>query len=59
MLRDVTQKAQNEHLKYQGPHQKYGVNDARVLTVLARIHVKPHISDRKNNLEFLKILSSK
>lgn len=61
----LTQRARDGHMVRQRRHHVYDVNDARCVTVLAIIHVDPHISSRRVEKEhgiprrtFLRILET-
>ncbi|EFN70922.1 hypothetical protein EAG_00265, partial [Camponotus floridanus] len=46
-IRDLKIRAQNGQLVRVRRHHRYDENDVRVLTVLAAVHVDPHISSRQ------------
>jgi len=46
-IRRLTQRARNGHLVRQRRHHEFNENDARVITVLAVVHLDPHISTRQ------------
>lgn len=46
-IRDLTARAREGRLHRERRHHEYGENDNRVLTVLALVHLNPHISSRE------------
>jgi len=46
-IQRLTQRARNGHLVRQRQHHKFNENDARVITVLAVVHLDPHTSNRQ------------
>jgi len=46
-IRRLTQRACNGHLVCQRRHHEFNENNARVITVLAVVHLDPHINTRQ------------
>src|SRR5580765_6633237 len=46
-IRDLTNRVRNGRLHRECRHVEYGEHDVRVITVLAMIHLNPHISSRQ------------
>ena len=50
-IRRLTQRARGGHMVRQRRRHEYGENDNRVVTILAIIHLDPHISARRVEME--------
>lgn len=46
-IRSLVQRARNGHLVRQRQHHEYDENDARAVTILAIVHLNPHVSTRQ------------